>query len=426
MRITRTDNSETNVTLKVRGDSADLAPIKRHVLGHFVDQVKIPGFRTGKAPLELVEKHSNPQQLTDQFMEHALNDLFVKAIQHEKLRPIGQPDVQVKKFVPYTDLEFEVTVDVIGPIALPDYKKIKLAKAKVEVTASDVNDVIEGLRRRLAERKQVERASKNGDEVVIDFSGKDASGQPVAGAEGKDYPLILGSKTFIPGFEEHLVGMKAGDAKEFTVTFPKDYGVAALQGRKVTFTATTQKVSELEMPKADDELAKKSGTFTTLKELKDDIKKQVKSEKQLQADRDYENRLIKTIADKSKLSVPASLVEDQIDDMERQEKQNLSYRGQTWEEHLEQEGITEQEHRDRQRPDATERVKAGLVLSEISQAENIHVSPEELEIRLQILRGQYQDPAMIAQLNLPENRRDIENRLLTEKTIQKLVDYASK
>jgi trigger factor len=425
VKVTRTDNSKTNATIAVNADASDLAPIKRHVLTHFTN-VKVPGFRAGKAPVDMVEKHVNQQTLLDEFMEHALNDLFRRAVTEQKIRPLGQPDVKLKKFVPYTELEFEATIDVFGEVILPDYKKMKLAKPKVDLTAKDVNDVLESLQKRLAERVAKEGAAKDGDEVTIDFSGKDTDGKPVAGADGKDYPLILGSKNFIPGFEENLVGAKAGDHKDFTLTFPNDYGVAALQSKKVTFSADVKLVSSVNEPKLDDEFASKVGPFKSLAELKDDIKKQVKLEKQQQADQNYENQLIKMITDKSKVEVPDSLVDNQIADMEAQEKQNLAYRGQSWQEHLEQEGISEEQHRERQRPDATERVKAGLVLSEIADKEQIKVTPEDLEIRIQILRGQYQDPQMQAELDKPENQRDIEMRLLTEKTIQKLVDYASK
>jgi trigger factor len=179
-------------------------------------------------------------------------------------------------------------------------------------------------------------------------------------------------------------------------------------------------------PKVDDEFAKKAGAFTTLKELKDDIKKQVKVEKQLQADREYENELIKKITDKAKVDIPSALIENQLLHMEEEEKRNLSYRGITWPEHLAQENVTEEQHRERHRPDAETRVKAGLVLSEISEKEKLDVTPEELEVRIQILKGQYQDPQMQAEIDKPENRQDIAARILTEKTIQKLTSYASK
>lgn len=426
MQSVKTVNSPTNITLLITGSSEELAKIKQHVLSHFTRQVKVPGFRAGKAPLHLVEKHIDASRLNDEFIEHSLNELFQRAVGKEKLRPVGQPKITLKKFVPYSTFEFEATFDVIGNVKLANYKSIKMTKPKVEVNAKDVNDVIENLRKQAAERKDVDRAAKDGDEVWIDFRGTDDKGEAVAGAEGKDYPIILGSKTFIPGFEENLINVKSNDEKQFSVTFPKDYGVTALASKKVTFQVRVNKVQEIILPKVDDEFAKKAGPFESLASLKTDIKKQVKIEKQNQADRNYENELIKKLTDKSDVEIPDSLIDNQLARMEEEEKQNLTYRGLTWNEHLNQEGITEEQHRVRHRPDAESRVKAGLVLSEIADLEGIDVMPEELEIRMQLLKGQYKDPQMLAQLERPEARKDIAARMLTEKTILKVVDYASK
>jgi trigger factor len=426
MRVVRQDNSPTNILLTVTGEAADLEPIKRHVLGHFKNSVRVPGFREGKAPLEMVERYANRERVLDEFMEHALNELYRRAVDQEQIRPLSTPNVRMKKFVPYTELEFEAETEILGPVKLPNYKTIKLSKKSPAVTAKDVDEVIKSLQTRLAVRTGVERPAKAGDELVIDFEGKDKAGKKIGGADGKDYPLLLGSNTFIPGFEDNLVGAKAGQTKQFEVTFPKDYGVAALAGQKVDFKVDVQTVQELKEPKPDDDFAKQAGPFKSLAELKADIKKQLTEEKRRQADIDFQNELLGNISKKTQLEVPSGLVEEEVRRLEEQEKQNLAYRGQTWQEHLAAEGITEDEHRQRNRPEASERVKVGLILSEIAQREGIMVSPEEVEIRAQLLRGQYQDPQMQAELDKTENRREIEARLLTEKTIAKLVGYASK
>ena len=176
----------------------------------------------------------------------------------------------------------------------------------------------------------------------------------------------------------------------------------------------------------DDEFATKAGPFKTLAELKADVKKQLTTEQETNAERDYQNRLVQAIADKSSVDIPETLVTDQILSMEEEEKRNLTYRGQTWQEHLKEEGVTEEQHRERNRSQAAERVKGGLVLSEIAEAEGLKVTPEELEIRIQILKGQYQDDAMRAELDKQENQQDIANRILTEKTLEKLTSYAAK
>ncbi len=426
MRVTRQDSSPTRIKLTVQADGADLEPIHDHALGHFKGAAKVPGFRAGKAPAHLIEKNVNQQALLDEFMEHALNELYRRAIENEGIRPVSSPNVQLKKFVPYTQLEFEAETDILGPVKLPNYKAIKLTKKPVEVTPKEVANVIKSLQTRMAERTDVERPAKDGDELIIDFAGTDIKGKPVSGADGKDTPLLLGSNTFIPGFEEHLVGSKAGTAKEFTITFPKDYGVSALQNKKVKFKVTIQKVQELKEPNADEAFAKQVGPFNSFAELTNDIKRQLTDEKRQQSDTEYHNELVRKIADKTEIEVPKSLVEEENQRLEEQEKQNLTYRGQTWQEHLDFEGLTEEQHRQRHYPEALERVKVGLILSEIAQKEGLQVTPEELEIRLQVLKGQYQDPQMQTELDKPENRRDIEARLMTEKTLAKLTEYAGK
>jgi trigger factor len=383
MRVSRKDNSPTNITLTVDADAKDLAPIRTHVISHFRRSVRIPGFREGRAPDSMIEQNIPQQQFLDEFMEHALNEIYRRAVAQKKIRPVSAPNVQLKKFVPYTELQFEAETEILGPVKLPNYKIIKLARKKVDITAADVNEIIKNLQTRMAERADVERAAKDGDELIIDFAGTDSEGKKVNGADGQDYPLTLGSKTFIPGFEEELVGVKAGDSKTFEITFPKDYGVAALQSKKITFKVEVKKVQQLKEPKVDDEFATKVGPFKNLAELKADIKKQLRVERQGQADTEYDNELVRKIAAKTEIEVPNTLIEEENRRLEEQEKQNLTYRGQTWQEHLTAEGLTEEEHRQRHYPEAEERVKIGLILSEIAERENLSISPEELEIRLQ-------------------------------------------
>jgi trigger factor len=423
MQISLTHTSDTEVNLSVVANEAEMRPLKDHVLEHFQSRVKLPGFREGKAPLSMVEKSVDQAQLQSEFLEEAINQMYVQAINQEKLRPVANPEVSLKKFVPFTALEFEAKVEVVGKIELADYKKMKKEKPEVKILAKDVNEVIGALQKRVAEKQDVDRAAKADDQVWIDFKGVDDKGEPVKGADGKDYPLVLGSNTFIPGFEDNVVGMKANDEKTFTLKFPKDYGVTALAGKDVTFTVTVTKVQEVVEPKVDDEFAAKVGPFKTVDELKEDIKKQLKIERQQEADRKFENELIQDITAKSKVAVPKVLVDEQVDRIEQEERQNLVYRGQTWQEHLDEEGVTAEEHREQKRPAAEERVKAGLVLSEISEVEKIDITPEELEIRIQLLKGQYQDATMQVELDKPENRREILSRMLTEKTMDKLKSY---
>jgi trigger factor len=418
MQLKRDQLSPTKVKLTVTAEPKELEDTKQHVLNHLKGNVKVPGFREGKAPLNLIEKQLDPAVLQTEFLDHGVNDLYVAAVQQENLRVVAKPEIAVSKFVPYTTLEFTAEVEVVGDIKLPDYKAIKVTPQKIEITAADVDQVLGNLRQRGATRQEVKRAAKTGDEVTIDFKGVDAkTKESIDGADGDNYPLVIGSKSFIPGFEEELVGLNVADTKTFDITFPKDYGAKDLQSRKVTFTVNVHKIQELKEPKIDDAFAASVGPFKTVADLKADIKKQLKAEKQQEADRQFDNELLQKIAEKSEITLPEALVEEEVDRIEEEEKRNVVYRGQTWQEHLDQEGVTAEEHRERNKEGAALRVKAGLVLGEISQAENVSVTPEELEIRLMLLKNQYPDPAMQAELDKPENIRDIQSRMLTEKTL---------
>jgi trigger factor len=426
MQVKISHPTTTEARITVIATEKELQAIKTHVLGHYQGRVKVPGFRSGNVPPAILEKHLDPNSLQTDFLEEGIQQLFSQAVQAHKLRPVGQPEINITKFVPYETLEFEAKMPVIGEVKLADYKKLKKAKPIVKLTAADVSEVLESLRERVADHVDVERAAKTGDKAWIDFRGVDAKGEPVNGADGKDYPLVLGSNTFIPGFEENLIGMKANEEKTFTLTFPKDYGVKALAHKKVTFTVTVTKVQEIKKPQLDDAFAAKAGPFKNLAELKADIKKQVTAERQREAEAKYQAELVDELAMKSTLDVPQVLVEDQIDRMEQDERQNLMYRGKTWEDHLKEEGVTADEHREQKREQAALRVKASLVLAEVAEAEGLIVSDDELEVRMQLLRQQYQDPQMQAELAKPEARRDVASRILTEKTLEKLASYASK
>lgn len=427
MQVHTKQLSDTSVELGIVADAAELDDIKTETLQHLRHHVKMAGFREGQAPLALVEKNTDPNTLQAEFLDNAVNQLYIKAATEAKLRPVGQPQISLKKFVPFTSLELTATVEIIGDISLPDYKKFRLAKPVAKVAAADVNEVLDNLANRTADKKTVERAAKTGDEVLIDFAGTDVKKkEAVNGATGTDYPLQLGSNSFIPGFEDNLIGVKPGETKTFTVTFPKDYGVAALQNRAVSFEVKVKEVKELAKPKLDDAFAATVGPFKTLAELKADIKKQLEQEKQQQAERDYNNDLISQLAAKTKVAIPEGVINEELEAMDRDERQNLMYRGQTWEEHLQQEGISEEEHHERNKPLAEERVRAGLMLAEIADQEGLKVTSDEIDVRLQFLKGQYSDPQMLAELDKAENRNSIASRLLTEKTIVKLTEYATK
>jgi trigger factor len=424
MNVTLTTLTPTTSKLTVTANEQDLSAIKQHVLKKLTPKVKVQGFREGKVPPAVAEKNLDPNYVQSEVLDDAVNHFYSDAVNEKRLRVVSQPKIELTKFVPYTELEFTAEVEILGDVKLPDYKKTTVKKEAVKVTADDIDEVLTRLQTQGATFKPVDRAAKLGDRVTIDFAGSDAKG-PVPNADGKAYPLVLGSKSFIPGFEEQVIGLKKGEDKTFDITFPKDYGSKALQGKKVTFAITAHQVEETTKEPLDDEFATKVGPFKNLAELKDDVKKQIAAERETQAERAFEDALIKEHVKKSKIAIPAGLLAEQVEAVDNEFKQTLTYRGQTFQEYLAASGQTEEQYREKElTPAAEERIKAGLILSEIAEVEGLTVTPEELEIRVQILKGQYaSDVQMQAELDKPENRRDVASRLLTEKTIAKIVGY---
>jgi trigger factor len=426
MQVKKESIDSTHVTLTLVADPDVLKTAKAQAVQTLAGNVKVQGFRSGKVPTSIVEKNLDPTLLQSEFLDRAVNAMYNDALQQEDLHPVARPEVSIKKFVPYDTVEAEFNVEVVGEIKLGDYKKMRLPKKTVTATAKDVDEVIARLRTQAAEKKDVSRAAKNKDEVWIDFAGTDTkTKEPVKGAEGNNYPLIIGSDTFIPGFEKNLLGMKAGEEKTFGLDFPKDYGIKALQSRSVTFKVTILKVQEVVEPPIDDAFAAKLGPFKDLSELKADIKTQLQSEKQTQSDQAYADELLTKLTEKSKVDVPETILNEEVNRLVTNKQQDIIYRGQTWKEFLDNEGITEEDYRKQLRPDAELRVRAGLVMAEVADKEGITITPEELEARMQLLRGQYEDPQMQAELAKPEAAQSIASRLLSEKTIAKLTQYAN-
>ena len=427
MHITTKQLTPTSVLLTITADAVEMEPAKVAVLTELSKEVKLAGFRKGHAPAGMVEKVVDQQLLQSKVIDRVVNDLYVAGVEQEKLRPVAPPEVNVTKFVPFTTLEMTATVEVVGEVKLPDYKKFSVTKKVEPVTDAEVEAVLDDLLARDATKAEVARAAADGDEVTIDFAGVDAKTQEaIDGAKGEDYPLVLGSNTFIPGFEPELIGLSAGDEKTFTITFPKDYGAPALQNKKVSFTVTVKTVKERALPKLDAAFAAKIGPFKTVAELRSDVRKQIGVEKENQAQRQVESDVLEQLGQKATVAIPEALITQEIDRMDEDEKRNLMYRGQTWQEHLDAEGKTEEEHRESHRPQATLRVKTGMALGEVAEKEGIHVSPEEFDARIAELKKQYGDGQMQTELDKPENQRDILSRMLTEKTIAALVGYATK
>ena len=415
--------SDTKVSLTITVGALELGEAEQVALAKLSKTTKVPGFRAGKVPASIVAKHVDPNTLQEQSLDAALNRAVAEAFVKEKLQPLDRPEVEVKKFVPGEILEFTADVEVLPKVELGDYKKLSTKKEKVTVTPKEINETIERMRVGLAEKKEVKRAAKNGDEVVIDFVGM-REGVTFDGGTATDYTLKLGAGQFIPGFEEGIVGHKLEETFDIDLKFPTEYHSAELAGNAVTFTVTLNKILEAELPEINDAFAEKAGPFKTVSELKDDIKRELTSQKDRESNDKYKDALITELVEKSKVPVPHVLIEDQVRSIERDFEQNLLYQGLTIDSYLTQNKFKDiEEWREKEvRPTALKRVKAGLVLAELTTTEKVSATVAEIDEHVEVHKQQYlNNPEVLKQFETEEVRRDIGNHFVTDKTIERLV-----
>lgn len=413
--------SDTKTQLTITLGEKELADAELVALAKLSKKVKAPGFRVGKVPPSVAAKHVDPTLLAEQTLDDALSAAVSTAFVEQKVSALDRPQVEIKKYVPKQELEFTAEVEVIPQVTLGDYKKLGVKKVVEKVTAADIDDVISRIRQGFAERKEVKRTAKDGDETVIDFVGKKGD-DPFDGGSASDYTLALGSHQFIPGFEEALVGHKAGEAFDVPLTFPKDYHAKELAGQPVVFTVTIKTVKEVVLPEFDDTLAQKAGPFKKAEELKADIKRELDESKERAALDAYKDGLIDKLIEKSTIPVPEILVADQAQSIEQDMTQNLAYQGMTLDMYLTSKDLTKEKWLDTEVKDAAvKRVKAGLVLAELSKVLKIEATADELAAKVQQYQEQYGNRSQ-QDFTTPELQRDIANRLLTDKTIDRLVE----
>lgn len=427
MKTTVTHESDTRVKVVVAADHAELAAAEQVALKRLAKTVKVNGFRTGHVPLEIVKKHADLNALAQETLDAALNRAVAEAFLNNNLQVLARPEVEIKKYVPGELLEFTAEADVLPEVKLGDYKKLKAKKAAVNVDKKEIDEVIERIQKGLSEKKEVKRAAKIGDETVIDFVGK-KDGKAFQGGTGKDYPLVLGSNSFIPGFEDALVGLKAGDTKDVKLAFPKDYHAKDLAGQDVVFEVAVKKVNSVKLPALDDKFAAKAGPFTSMDDLRKDIKAEITAQAERKATDDLKDELVKQLVAKSTVSVPSVLRDDQIRSLEQDLRQNLMYRGRTLEQYFEEKGYADRDAwvKAEANDAADARIKAGLALAQLSKELKIEATADELAAHINAYKQQYaNNPKMAKHFDKPEAQREVANRLITEKTIDKLVELNS-
>lgn len=422
IKHTLSKQSKSENTLLITVDEQFISPYKQAVLKRLKANLKVAGFRPGKAPDNIAEREIGEAKVQAEVLEEVIMHAYSKAVREAKLETIAPPQINLKKFVPYTDLEFEAIVPIMPAIKL-DYKKLKLKKPAIKIEASEIEETLQNMLKQSSKKTDSQKPIKIGDEVTFDFDGT-LEGKPVDGASAKNHTLVIGDGSFIPGFEDEMVGLKNGASKKFKITFPKDYHAKELTNKEVEFSIKIIKVQSIDTPKADDAWAKTIGPVNNLKELKVEINNSLSVNKQAEADKQYENELLEKAIEISKLEVPESLVSEQVSRLRSETEQNLKNNGLDLEKYLQLQGQKPQEFEETLKKEAKKRVQLGLVLRHIIESEKISVDEDEIQTELAKLKTQYTDPKMQEELTHDHFLSDLKNHLLTTKAIAKLVQYA--
>ncbi|HWR43995.1 trigger factor [Sporomusa sp.] len=424
MKVTaeRIDNHKTVLNLEI--PQTEVAKAIEKAYRKLANQVNIPGFRKGKAPRKVVEMRIGKEALLDEAFEILAPEAYAKALEEQAIDPVGRPEIEVVTLGEDQPLVFKATVVKKPEVTLGQYKGLVIEKTAAEVTDADVDNELEKNRSRSAKMVVVEDAElKQGDLAIIDFKGY-VDGVPFDGGEGKSYPLEIGSGSFIPGFEDQLVGAKSGDEREVSVSFPEDYFVAELAGKAAKFTVNIHDIKRKEMPELDDEFAKETSEFDTLAELKGDIKNKLEQAAVAKADREFRTAAIKAVVDNAEIDVPEVMVENQIDNMIQDLDVNLQQRGMQLEKYLEYTKMDMAALRENYRASALYNVKTDLVLEAIVKAEEFTAAPEELQKEIESMAQNYQTTVEeIAKVIRETNRfQALRDSVLRKKAAQLVID----
>lgn len=342
----------------------------------------MPGFRKGKVPKKVLESAYGKGVFYEEAINVAFQKYFSEVLKKEEsIEMVANPDIDIKS-IDEKGLSLIVIVPVKPEVKLGDYKGIKVKKVEYNVKDADVEEDIKRLQDRNSRLVEItDRAVKDGDTVNIDYSGS-VDGVKFEGGTAKAQTLIIGSKTFIPGFEEQVIGMKTGEEKDIKVTFPKEYHAENLKGKDAVFAIKLNKIEKTELPKIDDEFIKEATGAESLTAYKKEVKERLEKQNADRAEREYENELVKKISEGAKVEIPEALIEGQIDNMVQDMEYRLSYQGLKLEDYLKYLGKTMEDYRKDFRAQAEEMVKSQLVISEIIAKEKIEATDEEVEERL--------------------------------------------
>ena len=388
VKVEKTDK-KNEVKLEFTIDAKQFDESIVNVFNKNAKYFNIPGFRKGKAPFSIVERHYGDEIFYEDAFNEVANKAYEEALDSEKLEIVSKPKIDVVQMEKGKDLIFTAIVNTKPEVELGKYKGIDLEKVAQKVTDKDIEEELNNMAERNSRMVNVEkRAAKEGDTVLIDYIGT-IDGKAFEGGRAENYDLTLGSKTFIPGFEEQVVGMKINDVKDIKTKFPDDYFSKDVAGKEANFNVTVHEIKEKELPKIDDEFAKDVSEFDTLNELKEDIKSKKEKSNEEKTKRQFESDAIDAVVDSSKIDIPAGMIDLELDNMQDDMNRNLSYQGFSFEKYLQMVGKTVAQFRTESRDQAIKSIKRRLVLEAIAKDEKIEVSEKEIDSKLEELSKAY-------------------------------------
>ena len=421
-KVEKTENAnEVKLEITIEAEKFDEAMKK--VYFKSAKYFNIPGFRKGKAPMNIVEKYYGKEIFYEDAFNEVVPEEFEQALKDNNIEAVSRPDIDIKQIGKGQDLIFTAVVQTKPEAELGKYKGIEIKKIEYNVTDHDIEHELGHMQEKNSRLVSIDdRPVENGDITVIDFEGS-VDGVPFDGGKAEGHELEIGSGSFIPGFEDQIVGMKIDEEKDINVKFPEEYFSKDLAGKDAVFKVKLHEIKKKELPELDDEFAKDVSEFDTLKELKDSIKEKLETQNNERAKYETQDAVIKAVSENTKLDIPSGMIELEIDNMLKDIETRLSYQGLKLEQYFKMMGKTEEEVRKEYEPQAIEAIKSRLTLEAIIKKEKIEATDEEIDAKIKEMAENYGKKEEEIKDN--ENIRNyIKQGIESEKAIDFLVENA--
>lgn len=421
------EKKDQQVVLEVTVPAEDLAKAYDKAAKKVAQKVNIPGFRKGKAPLKVLERAVGKDYILQEAGEAIISETLPKALEEQNIDIVARPEIEDMKLELGQDVVYKAAVTPKPEVELGEYKGIQIEKFSTEVSDEDVQQQLVSMLDRQADMVEAEEgaAVENGNFITLDFKGT-VDGVAFQGGESKDYPLEVGSNSFIPGFEEQLVGMKVGEEKDVNVTFPEEYHSEELKGKAAVFACKVNSIKKKVLPALDDEFAKKASTFQTLDELKADLRQKLEKSAASRAESNKREAALAKVCENAKVDIPAVMIENRVESMIQQMALNLESQGMKLEQYLQYAGMDITKLRENYKASAENNVKLDLVLEAVAKAEGVKVEAEDLDKEIEAMAVSYgTTPAQVKKIIAEQGRLlDLTNTVLRRKTAQMLVEAA--